>query len=91
MIREAIKEAVGPDEGDIIQVRDFALDDPAMKIWNGAKGQIVSAKNGNFKVRITDIKGSNVQYSVKWSQKLDKATKQTLTLKLGEFIILRDV
>lgn len=90
VFNHALNEAKGLDVGDIVQIRDYGLDDPKLRIWNGSKGEVVAVNGNNVKVRITDIKGSNVPFSVKWKDRIDRALKQTLSLEIGEFIILRD-
>jgi len=90
ILRKAMNEALGLDVGDIVQLRDYQLQDPKQKIWNGAKGEVISISNGKVSIRITDIKGSNVQYSIKWMGKLDRALKHTIIAEMGEFIMFRD-
>lgn len=94
LIRQAIKkaflEAVGAEIGDIVTVKNYGEDEPSKKVWNGCIGQIVSKYKDLYTVRITDATGSNLQYSVKWSKKMDKVLKQSLDLTIKEFEILKD-
>ncbi len=90
VFNQAINEAAGLDVGDIVQVRDYALDNAKERIWNGAIGEVIAVNGVKVQVRVTNIKQSNVAYSVKWRDKLENALKHKLTLEKGEFIILRD-
>jgi len=87
---EAFNEAAGLDVGDIVQVRDYGLENAKERIWNGAIGEVIAVNGIKVQVRITNVKQSNVPYSVKWRDKIDNALKHKLTLEKGEFIILRD-
>jgi len=90
ILNKAINEAVGLDVGDIVQVRDYGLENAKERIWNGAIGEVISIKGNYVQVRVTNVKQSNVPFSIKWRDRLKLALKHKLTLEKGEFIILRD-
>jgi len=79
--------------GTLIQIQNYGTDaEPRKYMWNNSRGEILSKNgDGSYKIRITDVKDSNVLYSKKWYDQEQKALRQRLNLVKDEFKTLKEL
>ena len=79
--------------GTLVIIQGYGTNnEPRKYMWNKSKGEILSKNpDGSYKVRITDVKDSNVLFSKKWYDKEQKALTQRLSLTTDEFKTLKEL
>jgi len=79
--------------GTLVLIHGYGTDsEPRKYMWNASRGEILSRNHdGSYKVRITDVKDSNVLYSKKWYDQEQKALRQRVNLKRDEFKTLKEI
>jgi len=79
--------------GTLVIIQGYGSNnEPRKYMWNKSRGEILFKNpDGSYKVRITDVKDSNVLYSKKWYDKEQKALTQRLNLKTDEFKTLKEL
>jgi len=93
---EEIKTELSTDDlvpGTLVIIQGYGSNnEPRKYMWNKSRGEILFKNpDGSYKVRITDVKDSNVLYSKKWYDKEQKALTQRLNLKTDEFKTLKEL
>lgn len=79
--------------GTLIVIQNYGSDlEPQKYMWNNARGEVLDKnQDGSYKVRITDVKDSNVLYSKRWYDAEQQAMRQRLNLKREEFKTLKEL
>lgn len=79
--------------GTLVQLTNFGKDnEPQKNMWNGSLGEIRSHVGGSeYKIKITNIKGSDVLHSKKWMGREQKALEQRFSIQTGEFKTLQEI
>jgi len=79
--------------GTLVQITDFGTDEePRKQMWNMSKGEILAINSdGSYKIRITDVKESNILFSKNWYDNEEGALKQRLNLMRSEFKTLKEL
>jgi len=79
--------------GTLVLVTNYGTDkEPRKYMWNKSRGEILKKNDdGTYKIRITDVKDSNVLYSKKWFDQEQKALTQKLNLRPDEFKTLKQI
>jgi flagellar biosynthesis GTPase FlhF len=79
--------------GTLVLITDYGSgEEPRKYMWNKSRGEILTKnKDGTYKIRITDVKDSNVLYSKKWYDQEQKALTQKLNLPKEAFKTLKEI
>ena len=90
---EPEKSTVSLVPGTLVLIKSYGSDDePRKYMWNKSRGEIVAKNpNGTFKIRITDVKDSNVLFSKKWYDQEQKALTQKLNIPREAFQTLKEI
>lgn len=79
--------------GTLVLITNFGTDsEPRKYMWNKSKGEILTKNpDGTYKIRITDVKDSNVLYSKKWYDQEQRALTQKINMTRNEFKTLKEI